>query len=74
MVPTKAWASGPMLYHIYDMHHTMLSPLRLAAEAMQHFYSHPFVPAAYTRAGFALRARMQRGNWSILWLRRRSGR
>ena len=30
------------------------------------------VRAAYTRAGFSLRARMQRGNWSILWLRRRT--
>lgn len=34
----------------------------------------PTVRAAYTRAGFSLRARMVRGNWSILWLRRRSGR
>lgn len=34
----------------------------------------PTVRAAYTRAGFSLRARMQRGNWSILWLRRRSAR
>jgi ribosomal protein L11 methyltransferase len=30
------------------------------------------VRAAYTRAGFALRARLVRGNWSILWLRRRT--
>ncbi|MEI6641603.1 MAG: 50S ribosomal protein L11 methyltransferase [Novosphingobium sp.] len=34
----------------------------------------PTVRSAYTRAGFSLRARMQRGNWSILWLRRRTGR
>ena len=34
----------------------------------------PGVRAAYTRAGFSLRARMQRGNWSILWLRRRTAR
>ncbi|MBX9663826.1 50S ribosomal protein L11 methyltransferase [Novosphingobium sp.] len=34
----------------------------------------PTVRAAYTRAGFSLRARMQRGNWSILWLRRRTAR
>ncbi len=27
---------------------------------------------AYMRAGFSLRARMVRGNWSILWLRRRA--
>lgn len=30
------------------------------------------VRRAYTRAGFGLRARMVRGNWSILWLRRRT--
>ena len=30
------------------------------------------VRSAYTRAGFNLRARMVRGNWSILWLRRRT--
>lgn len=34
----------------------------------------PTVRAAYTRAGFSLRARLQRGNWSILWLRRRTAR
>lgn len=34
----------------------------------------PTVRTAYTRAGFSLRARMQRGNWSILWLRRRTAR
>ena len=32
----------------------------------------PTVRAAYTRAGFSLRGRLQRGNWSILWLRRRA--
>ena len=31
------------------------------------------VRSAYTRAGFNLRARIVRGNWSILWLRRRTG-
>jgi poly(3-hydroxybutyrate) depolymerase len=45
-----------MLYHIYDFQQAMLSPMRLAAEAMQQFYSHPFVPAAYTRAGRAVAA------------------
>jgi ribosomal protein L11 methyltransferase len=30
------------------------------------------VRSAYTRAGFNLRGRMVRGNWSILWLRRRT--
>lgn len=32
------------------------------------------VRAAYRRAGFRLAARMVRGDWSILWLRRRSAR
>lgn len=31
------------------------------------------VRAAYRRAGFRLAARMVRGDWSILWLRRRGG-
>ena len=31
----------------------------------------PAVRAAYTRAGLRLAARMSRGDWSILWLRRR---
>lgn len=29
------------------------------------------VRRAYTKAGFIIRARMQRGDWAILWLRRR---
>lgn len=29
--------------------------------------------AAYTRAGFRLAARLEKGDWSILWLRRRPG-
>ncbi len=32
------------------------------------------VRAAYRREGFRMSARMVRGDWSILWLRRRSGR
>ena len=32
------------------------------------------VRAAYSRAGFRLAARLVRGDWSILWLRRRSAR
>ncbi|MGH6787111.1 MAG: 50S ribosomal protein L11 methyltransferase [Novosphingobium sp.] len=32
------------------------------------------VRAAYLRAGFRLAARLVEGDWSILWLRRRSGR
>jgi ribosomal protein L11 methyltransferase len=33
----------------------------------------PAVRAAYRKAGLRLAARMVRGDWSILWLRRRSG-
>jgi ribosomal protein L11 methyltransferase len=31
------------------------------------------VRAAYRRAGLRLAARLVRGDWSILWLRRRQG-
>ena len=34
----------------------------------------PAVRAAYRKSGFRIAARMVRGDWSILWLRRRSGR
>ena len=44
--------------------HVLLAGLLTAQEST--------VRSAYTRAGFALRGRMVRGNWSILWLRRRT--
>ncbi len=45
-----------MLYQIYDLHQTMLSPVRLAAETMQQVFSHPLMPMSYTRMGRALAA------------------
>ncbi|HLN24953.1 MAG TPA: polyhydroxyalkanoate depolymerase [Patescibacteria group bacterium] len=40
-----------MLYDMHEIHHAALAPLRFCAEAMQHFYTNPWVPAAYTRFG-----------------------
>ncbi|MBL8653060.1 MAG: polyhydroxyalkanoate depolymerase, partial [Alphaproteobacteria bacterium] len=45
-----------MLYHLYDLQQTMLSPVRLAAETMQQMFSHPLMPMSYTRMGRALAA------------------
>ncbi|WP_029012977.1 polyhydroxyalkanoate depolymerase [Niveispirillum irakense] len=45
-----------MLYHLYDLHHAALTPLRLMAEATQQTFQNPFVPASYTKAGRALAA------------------
>lgn len=45
-----------MLYHFYDLHHAMVTPARLMAETLQHVFSHPLVPAAYTRMGRAIAA------------------
>lgn len=45
-----------MLYHLYDLHHAALTPLRLMAEATQQTFQNPFVPASYTQAGRALAA------------------
>ncbi|MFM8801362.1 MAG: polyhydroxyalkanoate depolymerase [Tagaea sp.] len=45
-----------MLYHLYDLQQTMLSPVRLAAETVQHVFSHPMMPMSYTRIGRAMAA------------------
>jgi phosphonate transport system ATP-binding protein len=45
-----------MLYQLYDLQQTMLSPVRLAAETMQQMFSHPLMPMSYTRMGRALAA------------------
>ena len=45
-----------MLYHFYDLHHAMVTPARLMAETLQHVFSHPLVPASYTRMGRAIAA------------------
>ncbi len=40
-----------MLYDMHEMQHLALMPFRFTAEALQHFFSNPWVPAAYTRFG-----------------------
>ena len=45
-----------MLYHLHEMQHAAIAPVRLFAEALQSFYSNPWVPVAYTRFGRAVAA------------------
>jgi poly(3-hydroxybutyrate) depolymerase len=45
-----------VLYHFYDLHNAMFAPARLMAETMQHVFTHPLVPASYTRMGRAIAA------------------
>ncbi|TAN73048.1 MAG: polyhydroxyalkanoate depolymerase, partial [Magnetospirillum sp.] len=45
-----------MLYHLHEMQHHAVAPMRLFAEAMQTVYSHPWMPVAYTRLGRAVAA------------------
>lgn len=45
-----------MLYHMHELQHAALTPMRLFAEAVQTFYSHPWVPVAYTRFGRTIAA------------------
>ncbi|AWK87749.1 polyhydroxyalkanoate depolymerase [Azospirillum thermophilum] len=45
-----------MLYHLYDMHHAAMRPMRLWAEAAQHAFQNPFVPLSYTKLGRAVAA------------------
>ena len=40
-----------MLYHVYEMSHAAMTPLRAAAEAGQLFFRSPFNPVSYTVAG-----------------------
>lgn len=45
-----------MLYQLYDLHNASMAPWRLAAETIQHVFSHPALPFAYTRMGRAIAA------------------
>jgi poly(3-hydroxybutyrate) depolymerase len=40
-----------LLYHFYDLNRAALAPLRLTAETVQQFFSHPFSPLSYTQLG-----------------------
>jgi len=45
-----------VLYHLYDLHHAAMTPLRLLAEATQQTFQNPFLPASYTKVGRAVAA------------------
>ncbi|MEL7050038.1 MAG: polyhydroxyalkanoate depolymerase, partial [Pseudomonadota bacterium] len=40
-----------MLYHWYELSHALVRPARLTANALRHFYRHPFNVMSYTPAG-----------------------
>lgn len=44
------------LYHMYDLQHAMLTPLRLQAEAARSFFQNPWNPLSYTQLGRNLSA------------------
>ncbi|MBR9972597.1 polyhydroxyalkanoate depolymerase [Magnetospirillum sulfuroxidans] len=45
-----------MLYHIHELQHVALAPVRLFAEAIQTMYTHPWMPVSYTSIGRAMAA------------------
>lgn len=45
-----------MLYHLYDLQHLWLQPVRFAAEATNAMFSHPYAPLSYTRLGRSIAA------------------
>lgn len=45
-----------MLYHMHELQHAALAPMRALAETMQQFYSHPWMPLAYTKVGRTMAA------------------
>ncbi|MBL4696899.1 MAG: polyhydroxyalkanoate depolymerase [Rhizobiaceae bacterium] len=40
-----------MFYHMFEMSHAAMSPMRVAAEVTKHFYSNPLNPVSHTAAG-----------------------
>lgn len=40
-----------MLYHLYELQHAMLTPVRFQAEAARAFFQNPWNPLSYTQAG-----------------------
>jgi len=45
-----------LLYHLYDMQHAAMRPMRFWAEAAQHTFQNPLVPLSYTKLGRAVAA------------------
>lgn len=40
-----------MLYHLHELQHTAMTPMRLTVETLQQVYSNPYLPFSYTRLG-----------------------
>ena len=45
-----------MLYHVHELQHVAIAPVRLMAGAVQQLYTHPLLPVSYTRFGRAVAA------------------
>ncbi len=45
-----------MLYHLHELNHLALQPLRALAEVTQATFQHPYVPLSYTRLGRSIAA------------------
>lgn len=45
-----------MLYHLYELQHAMMTPVRLQSELMRTVFQSPFNPLAYTQAGRTIAA------------------
>ncbi|MBP2297454.1 polyhydroxyalkanoate depolymerase [Azospirillum picis] len=45
-----------MLYHLYDMQHAAMRPMRFWAEAAQQTFQNPLMPLSYTKLGRAVAA------------------
>ncbi len=45
-----------MLYHLYDLQHAMMTPMRIQAELMRSAFQNPFNPLSYTQTGRTLSA------------------
>lgn len=48
-----------MLYQAFEAHFAAMAPLRLAAETLQHLFTHPLIPATYTPAARATAAGLE---------------
>jgi ribosomal protein L11 methyltransferase len=62
--------AGPLIELAPDFGHALLPGAQLLLAGLL-TTQEPQVRAAYRRAGFRLAARLEGGDWSILWLRRR---
>jgi poly(3-hydroxybutyrate) depolymerase len=45
-----------VLYQLYELQHAVMTPVRMAAEGMRHYYQNPWNPISYTQLGRTLGA------------------